>query len=114
MKVALLMLYGFNDWNVMLEYSYCIYKVVKEKGLFVQIYYYQAGYGGLLFMWIMNCWFICYLYGVDNGVEDDFVVWIVREEDENSNFMFYEDYLNLVVEVVIFYLKGGVLGQGVL
>jgi X-Pro dipeptidyl-peptidase len=114
MKAALLMSHGFNDWNVMPEHSYRIYKAAKEKGLPAQIYYHQAGHGGPPPMRIMNRWFTRYLHGVDNGVEDDPVAWIVREEDENSNPTPYEDYPNPAAEAVTFYLKGGAPGQGAL
>ena len=46
MKAAMLMSHGFNDWNVMPEHSYRIYKAAKEKGLPTQIYYHQNGHGG--------------------------------------------------------------------
>ena len=46
MKAALLMSHGFNDWNVMPEHSYRIYKKAKEMGLPAQIYYHQYGHGG--------------------------------------------------------------------
>jgi X-Pro dipeptidyl-peptidase len=114
MKAALLMSHGFNDWNVMPEHSYRIYKAAKEKGLPAQIYYHQAGHGGPPPMRIMNRWFTRYLHGVENGVEDDPVAWIVREEDENSNPTPYEDYPNPAAEAVTFYLRGGAPGQGAL
>ncbi|MEO1655885.1 MAG: CocE/NonD family hydrolase, partial [Bacteroidota bacterium] len=57
MKAALLMSHGFNDWNVMPEHSYRIYKAAKEKGLPVQIFYHQAGHGGPPPMSLMNRWF---------------------------------------------------------
>ncbi len=46
MKAALLMSHGFNDWNVMPEHSYRIYKKAKEMGLETGIYYHQYGHGG--------------------------------------------------------------------
>ena len=41
MKAALLMAHGFNDWNVMPEHSYRIYKKAMEMGIPTQIYYHQ-------------------------------------------------------------------------
>lgn len=114
MKAALLMSHGFNDWNVMPEHSYRIYKAAKEKGLPTQIYYHQKGHGGPPPMRIMNRWFTRYLHGVENGVEKDPVAWIVRESDENSNPTPYEGYPNPAAEDVTFYLEGGAPGQGVL
>ena len=46
MKAAMLMSHGFNDWNVMPEHSYRIYKKAKEMGLETGIYYHQNAHGG--------------------------------------------------------------------
>ena len=114
MKAALLMSHGFNDWNVMPEHSYRIYKAAKEKGLPAQIYYHQKGHGGPPPMKLMNRWFTRYLHGVENGVEKDPLSWIVREDDENSNPTSYADYPNPDAEPVTFYLKGNAPAQGAL
>jgi X-Pro dipeptidyl-peptidase len=94
MKAALLMSHGFNDWNVMPEHSYRIYKAAKEKGLPVQIFYHQNGHGGPPPMKMMNRWFTRYLFGVENGVENDPKAWIVRENDKRENPTAYKDYPN--------------------
>ncbi|WP_316792629.1 Xaa-Pro dipeptidyl-peptidase [Pedobacter frigoris] len=94
MKAALLMSHGFNDWNVMPEHSYRIYKAAEAKGLPVQIYYHQGGHGGPPPMKMMNRWFTRYLFGVENGVEKDPKAWIVRENEPNSNPTSYADYPN--------------------
>ncbi len=82
MKAALLMAHGFNDWNVMPEHSYRIYDKAREMGLPVQIYYHQGGHGGPPPLTMMNRWFTHFLYGIDNGVEQDPKAWIVREGDK--------------------------------
>lgn len=108
MKAALLMSHGFNDWNVMPEHSYRIYKAAKEKGLPVQIYYHQNGHGGPPPLRLMNRWFTKYLHGVDNGVEQDPKAYIVRENDAQDQPTAYPDYPHPNAEMVKLYpTKGG-------
>jgi len=114
MKAALLMSHGFNDWNVMPEHSYRIYKAAKEKGIPSQIYYHQAGHGGPPPLSMMNRWFTRYLHGIENGVENDARAWIVREQDKASAPTSYEDYPNPEAEPVTFYLSPGAPSRGAL
>ncbi|MDW5287479.1 Xaa-Pro dipeptidyl-peptidase [Formosa sp. PL04] len=104
MTAALLMSHGFNDWNVMPEHSYRIYKAAKDKGLPVQIYYHQYGHGGPPPMTMMNRWFTHYLHGIDNGVENDEKAWIVREQDSPDKPTPYKDYPNPDAKLVTLYL----------
>jgi len=112
MRAALLMSHGFNDWNVMPEHSYRIYKAAKEKGIPAQIYYHQDGHGGPPPLSMMNRWFTHYLHGIDNGVENDARAWIVRENDDPKNPTAYEDYPNPKARPVRFHLSGGAPGRG--
>ncbi len=112
MKAALLMSHGFNDWNVMPEHSYRIYKAAKNKGLPSQIYYHQNGHGGPPPMKIMNRWFTHYLHGVENGVENDSRAWIVRENDEREKPTAYADYPNPEASDIMLYLKPGTPEKG--
>ncbi|TVZ10193.1 X-Pro dipeptidyl-peptidase [Cellulophaga sp. RHA_52] len=112
MKAALLMSHGFNDWNVMPEHSYRIYKAAKEKGLPTQIYYHQNGHGGPPPIKIMNRWFTRYLHGVKNGVENDKKAWIVRENDSPNNPTPYDAYPNPNAFNVTLYLKNGAPKHG--
>lgn len=112
MKAALLMSHGFNDWNVMPEHSYRIYNAAKSKGIPAQIYYHQQGHGGPPPMEMMNRWFTRYLHGIENGVENDYRAWIVRENDDNNNPTAYEDYPNPKASPVDFYLNAGAPEQG--
>lgn len=107
MKAALLMSHGFNDWNVMPEHSYRIYKRAKEMGLPTQIYYHQNGHGGPPPMKMMNRWFTRYLHGIQNNVENDAKAWIVRENDKQKNPTSYIDYPNPEAKPVTFYLHEG-------
>ena len=112
MKAALLMSHGFNDWNVMPEHSFRIYKKAKEMGLPTQIYYHQAGHGGPPPMTLMNRWFSRYLFGVENGVEEDPKAWIVRENAEISDPTSYADYPNPDAENVELFLSPGAPEKG--
>lgn len=107
MKAALLMSHGFNDWNVMPEHSYRIYKAAKDKGLPTQIYYHQNGHGGPPPMTMMNRWFTHYLHGIENDVENDSKAWIVREHDKQSNPTAYKDYPNPDASDVTLHLNSG-------
>ena len=113
-KAALLMSHGFNDWNVMPEHSYRIYKKANEMGVPCQIYYHQKGHGGPPPMKMLNRWFTRYLHGVENGVENDPKAWVVRENDESKNPTPYADYPNPDASNVSLYLAGGAPESGAL
>ena len=110
MKAAMLMSHGFNDWNVMPEHSYRIYEAAKNKGIPVQIFYHQKGHGGPPPISMMNRWFTHYLFGIDNGVEQDAKAWIVRENDDQPTA--YKDYPNPEAKDVSFYLSAGAPASG--
>lgn len=112
MKAALLMSHGFNDWNVMPEHSYRIYKKAKEMGLPTQVYYHQNGHGGPPPMKLMNRWFTRYLHGIENGVENDAKAWIVRENDTQENPTAYAAYPNPEAAPVTLFLGPGAPAQG--
>ena len=113
MKAALLMSHGFNDWNVMPEHSYRIYKAAKEKGLPTMIYYHQNGHGGPPPTSMMNKWFTKYLHGIDNGVEkEQNKAHIVRENDDRQEPTAYSDYPNPSAEDVILNLTSGGMTSG--
>ena len=107
MKAALLMSHGFNDWNVMPEHSYRIYKKASEMGLPTQIFYHQNGHGGPPPFSMMNRWFTRYLFGIKNDVEKDPKAWIVREDDKMSQPTAYPDYPNPAATPVTLYLQKG-------
>nr|WP_255444141.1 Xaa-Pro dipeptidyl-peptidase [Robiginitalea sp. SC105] len=114
MKAALLMSHGFNDWNVMPEHSYRIYAAAREKGIPAQIFYHQGGHGGPPPLRMMNRWFTHYLFGVENGVEEDPRAWIVRERDERENPTPYADYPNPAASAANLYPGPGGLETGTL
>ncbi len=112
MKAALLMSHGFNDWNVVPEHSFRISEAAKAKGLPTQIYYHQNGHGGPPPIKMMNRWFTRYLFGVENGVENDAKAWIVRENDDRDKPTPYKDYPNPDASPVKFYLSKGAPEKG--
>lgn len=112
MKAALLMSHGFNDWNVMPEHSYRIYKAARDKGIPCQIYYHQNGHGGPPPMSMMNKWFSKYLHGLENDVESDPKAWIVRENDKRENPTSYEDYPNPEAKDIELFLSKGAPKKG--
>ena len=108
MKAAMLMSHGFNDWNVMPEHSYRIYKKAKDMGLETAIYYHQFGHGGPPPLSMMNKWFTHYLHGVDNGIEnEENKAFIVREDDKMENPTAYKDFPNPEAKDVTLYLTKG-------
>ena len=104
-KAATFMCHGFNDWNVMPEHSYRIYKVLKSKGIPCRIYYHQRGHGGLPSINIQNKWFTRYLHGIQNNVEKDPKALIVRENSSKPTP--YKDYPNPSATNVKLYLEKG-------
>jgi X-Pro dipeptidyl-peptidase len=111
-KAALFLAHGFNDWNVMPEHSYRIFEEARAKEIPCKIFYHQGGHGGPPPLSMMNRWFTRYLHGVENGVENDPVVWIVRENDERDNPTSYEDFPNPDASPVTFHLAAGAPGHG--
>jgi X-Pro dipeptidyl-peptidase len=111
-KAATLMAHAFNDWNVVPSHSYRFIKELKNKGVPLQIYYHQGGHGGEPPFKMMNRWFTRYLFGIENGVENDPKAWIVRESDERTNPTPYKDYPNPAATDVKMYLTKGGNGRG--
>jgi X-Pro dipeptidyl-peptidase len=77
-KAAVLMAHAFNDWNVVPEHSIRIHQALKGR-VPLQLYMHQGGHGGAPPLEMMNKWFTRFLYGVENGVENEPKAWIVRE-----------------------------------
>ncbi len=111
-KAAVLMSHAFNDWNVMPEHSYRIYKALRDKGVPAQIYYHQQGHGGPPPLEMMNRWFTRYLYGVENGVENDPRAWIVREDDPRNQPTPYPEYPHPEAVPVEMHLTAGAPQHG--
>jgi X-Pro dipeptidyl-peptidase len=112
MKAALLMAHGLNDWNVMSEHSYRIYKAVKAKGLTAQIYYHQGGHGGDPPFEMMNRWFAHYLHGAEGDFDRGPQAWIVRENVKDGKPTPYDDYPNPAASPVTMHLTAGARRAG--
>lgn len=112
LKAAVFMAHAFNDWNVMPEHSYRIYKAVREKGIPSKIFYHQGGHGGPPPLELMNKWFTRYLFGVENGIEEEPRAWVVREDNEREEPTAYEDYPHPGASPVEFYLTPGAPERG--
>ncbi|HOT18082.1 MAG TPA: Xaa-Pro dipeptidyl-peptidase [Bacteroidales bacterium] len=106
-KAATLMAHAFNDWNVVPSHSYRFIEKLKEMGVPLQIYYHQGGHGGEPPFKMMNRWFTRYLFGIENGVENDPKAWIVREGAERLSPTAYTDYPHPDARPVTLYLTGG-------
>ncbi len=78
-KAATLLAHGENDWNVVPEHSIRIYEALKKQGTPAALYLHQGGHGGPPTPELRNKWFSHYLYGVDNGVDKDPRLYVVRE-----------------------------------
>ena len=112
MRAPMLMAHGFNDWNVMPEQSFRFYQAAKAQGIPVQLYCHQGGHGGDPPLSMMNRWFTRYLHGIDNGVEADAPVRIVREHAKTSTR--YTDYPDASAANVTLFPQGGYNNTGTL
>ena len=106
-KAATLMSHAFNDWNVVPEHSVRIYEAIKQLNVPHQAYYHQGGHGGPPPLEMRNRWFSHFLYGVQNGVEEEPKAWIVREGASPSAPTPYDDYPNPAAEPVTLYPGAG-------
>jgi X-Pro dipeptidyl-peptidase len=106
-KAATLMAHGFNDWNVMISHSARFIKVLKEKGVPLQVYFHQGAHGGEPPFAMMNKWFTRYLFRVENNVENDPKALIVREKDDRLKPTPYADYPDPDALPVEFFLSPG-------
>jgi X-Pro dipeptidyl-peptidase len=113
-QAAVLMAHAFNDWNVVPSHSYRFIKVLKEKRLPLQIYYHQGGHGGEPPFKMMNRWFTRYLFGVENGVENDPKAFIVREDADRLSPTPYADYPHPDAVPVTLFLTPGAPAAGAL
>ncbi|HEX6587953.1 MAG TPA: Xaa-Pro dipeptidyl-peptidase [Longimicrobiales bacterium] len=83
-RAAVLLTHGLNDWNVMPSHSIRIYEEMRRLGKPVALYLHQGGHGGDPPLDMQNRWFSHYLYGVDNGVENDPPVWVMSSTAADS------------------------------
>jgi X-Pro dipeptidyl-peptidase len=89
---ASLVAHGNNDWNVMTKHAAVYYEALKQRGVPHQLYWHQGGHGGSPPLIRTNRWFSRYLWGVDNGVENDPKAWVVREGQSSQNPTPYSEW----------------------
>ena len=78
-KAAVLLAHGLNDYNVFPSHSVRIYDEMLAQKKPVSMYLHTGGHGGNPPSEMVNRWFSHYLYGVNNGVENDPPIWIVQD-----------------------------------
>jgi X-Pro dipeptidyl-peptidase len=89
---ASLVAHGNNDWNVMTKHAAVYYEALKARGVPHQLYWHQGGHGGSPPLIRTNRWFSHYLWGIDNGVENDPKAWVVREGQSSQNPTPYSEW----------------------
>ncbi|WP_433356144.1 Xaa-Pro dipeptidyl-peptidase [Microtetraspora malaysiensis] len=77
---AVLVAHGLNDWNVKTKHAAQWYEALKARGVPHKIYLHQGGHGGSPSVDVLNRWFTRYLWGYENGVENDPRALIQRED----------------------------------
>ena len=102
-----LLSHGLSDWNVMPGHSIRVFEALTAKGVPCQMYLHQGGHGGPPPLDIMNRWFTHYLHGIDNGVENDPTLYVVREGEKRSSPTQYQTYPNPDAQPVTVYLSAG-------
>src|SRR4051794_11658084 len=76
---AALLAHGGNDFNVMTKNAAQFYDALKAQNVPHQFYFHQGGHGGAPPDAMINRWFTKYLWGQDNGVQNQPKSWVVRE-----------------------------------
>ena len=111
-RAATLMSHAFNDWNVMPEHSVRIYQALKKNNIPLRGYFHQGGHGGPPPKKMLNRWFTRYVHGIENGVEKEPRVWIVRENDDRQKPTPYPEYPHPNAQPVEFFLEGAAPERG--
>jgi len=111
-KAATLLAHGLSDWNVMPDHSVRVYEALAARGVPARLFLHQGGHGGPPPLEMMNRWFTRYLYGVENGVENEPKAWIVREGGERTDPTPYPDYPNPSAAPVTLHLRAGGVQTG--
>ena len=106
-KTPTLLSHGLSDWNVMPNHSIRVFKALSAKGVPCQMYLHQGGHGGPPPHKITNRWFSHYLYDIDNGVENDPQLYVVREGDNRNSPTQYKTFPNPDSQTVKLHLSTG-------
>ena len=111
-KAAVFLSHGLSDWNVMPDHSIRIFRELRAQGKTARLYLHQGQHGGPPPHEMMNRWFTHYLYGVENGVEQEPRSWIVREDADRDHPTPYADYPNPGASPVTLFPVSGGRGTG--
>lgn len=85
-RASVLAVHGLNDWNVTMSQVTEWYEALRAHGVEHKIWLHQAGHADPYSLrrdvWLstLNKWFSHYLYGQDNGIEDEPKSTIQRED----------------------------------
>ncbi|MFM7052960.1 MAG: Xaa-Pro dipeptidyl-peptidase [Planctomycetota bacterium] len=113
-KAPTLLAHGLNDWNVMPSHSTHVYRALKARGVPTQLFLHQGGHGGDPPFEAMNRWFTRWLCGVENGVERDPTLTVVREGDKRSSPTAYAEWPNPASSAVVLRPRAGGASVGIL
>ena len=106
-KTPTLLSHGLSDWNVMPNHSIRVFQALSAKGVPCQMYLHQGGHGGMPPLKIMNRWFSHYLYGIENNVENDPKLYVVREGESRNSPTQYPTFPNPNAKTVKLHLTAG-------
>ncbi|MEU0534979.1 Xaa-Pro dipeptidyl-peptidase [Amycolatopsis tolypomycina] len=85
-RASVLAVHGLNDWNVKTEQVATWYEALKARGVEHKIWLHQAGHADPYSLrrdvWLatLNKWMSHYLYGIDNGIQNEPRATIQRED----------------------------------
>ncbi|SEC26482.1 X-Pro dipeptidyl-peptidase [Amycolatopsis tolypomycina] len=85
-RASVLAVHGLNDWNVKTEQVATWYEALKARGVEHKIWLHQAGHADPYSLrrdvWLatLNRWMSHYLYGIDNGIQNEPRATIQRED----------------------------------
>ncbi|MDX3188998.1 Xaa-Pro dipeptidyl-peptidase [Streptomyces sp. MN03-5084-2B] len=85
-RASVLAVHGLNDWNVKTEQVAAWYEALKARGVEHKIWLHQSGHADPYSLrrdvWLatLNKWMSHYLYGIDNGIQNEPKATIQRED----------------------------------
>ncbi|MEV6442293.1 Xaa-Pro dipeptidyl-peptidase [Amycolatopsis sp. NPDC051716] len=85
-RASVLAVHGLNDWNVKSEQVATWYEALKARGVEHKIWLHQSGHADPYSLrrdvWLatLNKWMSHYLYGIDNGIQNEPKATIQRED----------------------------------
>jgi X-Pro dipeptidyl-peptidase len=109
-----LAVHGLSDWNVMPDQSIELFVRLRQKGVTTMLFLHQGGHGGEPPFALMNRWFTRFLFGVENGVEEEAKAWVVREGKRPSQADKYADFPHPDAKLVTLLPQAGGAGVGAL